>query len=230
MELSRFYFIGNSIFKSLPRAEAEYLRKAIHQKTYGKNRTIFSESSFPKGVFILEKGKVKIFQKTFDGSEQIMNIHIEGEIFGYRPLLCEQRYPVSAVAIEDCKVSFIPKKEFLNILRNSPRLSNLLLRYLSYEFTVWVNTITNFAQRSVRERLLLNLLILSEKYRGRKKWPVEITLSRTDLAALVGTSNETLARMLTRLRKEKYIATSGRKIIIGSASQAEKIQKLLWIV
>jgi CRP-like cAMP-binding protein len=228
MELSRFFFVSDSIYKSLKKDEIDYLKKAILQKTYSKNRIIFSEGSFPKGVFILDKGKVKIFQKTFEGAEQIMNIHIDEEVFGYRPVLCEQKYPVSASAIEECKISFIPKKEFMFLLKKSPVLSNTLLRFLSYEFTVWVNTITNFAQRTVKERLLLNLLILSEKYRTKKKWPIEITLSRADLAALVGTSNETLARMIKKLKDDKYIVTRGRKIIISGPAQTERIEKSIW--
>lgn len=228
MELSRFFFVSDSIYKSFRKDEIDYLKKAIRQKTYSKSRIIFSEGSFPKGVFILDKGKVKIFQKTFEGAEQIMNIHVDEEIFGYRPVLCEQKYPVSAAAIEECKISFIPKKEFMFLLKKSPVLSNTLLRFLSYEFTVWVNTITNFAQRTVKERLLLNLLILSEKYRTKKKWPIEITLSRADLAALVGTSNETLARMIKKLKDDKYIVTRGRKIIISGPAQTERIEKSLW--
>ena len=156
-----------------------------------------------------------------------MNIHVQGEIIGYRPLLCDEKYPVSATAIEDCKISFIPKKQFLIALSKSSSLSNLLLKFLSYEFTVWVNTISNLKHRTVKERLLLNLLILIEKYRGKKKWPVEITLSRADLAALIGTSNETLARLLKIIRDEKYISVRGRTIIIQGSSQEDKIRKSL---
>jgi len=175
----------------------------------------------------LDSGKVKIYQKSHDDNQQIMNIHVRGEIIGYRPLLCDERYPVTATAIEQCKISFIPKKQFLILLQQSRGLSNTLLKYLSFEFTVWVNIISYLAQRPVKERLLLNLLILIEKYKTKKGWPVEITLSRADLAALVGTSNETLARMITLLKDERYISTKARSIMIESATQVTRIKKLL---
>ena len=152
-----------------------------------------------------------------------MNIHVEGELIGYRPLLCEKKYPVSAMAIEECKISYIPKKQFLLLLKESPTLANTLLQFLSNEFTVWVNTITSATQRTVKERLLLNLLILTEKYRTKKKWPVEISLSRADLAALIGTSGETLARLIKLLKTEKYIAVKGRTILINNQQQYDKI-------
>jgi CRP-like cAMP-binding protein len=227
MEISAYYFVSTPFFQSLKKSELTLLKDSLQTKSYKRNKEVVREGTYPKGVYILEKGKIKIYQNTFDGSQQIITIHIEGEMFGYRPVLCDARYPVSASAIEDCRVAFIPKKVFLELLSSSPTLSNVLLRNLSYEFTVWVNMITNLGQRSVKERLFLNLLILTEKYRGIKKWPVEITLSRADLAALTGTSNETLARLIKKLKSERLIATKGRTILINGSVQADRIRKAL---
>jgi len=226
MNISRFYFINN-YYESINQDEVDFLNKFKTQKNYPKRMDVFIEGNYPKGVFIIEKGKLKIHQKTFEGSQQIMNIHVAGEIVGYRPLLCDEKYPVTATTIEDCILSFIPKKHFLLVLSESSVFSNTLLKFLSYEFTVWVNTISNLKQRTVKERLLLNLLILIEKYRTKKNWPVEITLSRADLAALIGTSNETLARLLKVLKDEKYLSTKGRTIIINGPAQVGKIKKSL---
>jgi CRP-like cAMP-binding protein len=70
------------------------------------------------------------------------------------------------------------------------------------------------------------MLVLIEKYKTKGLWPVEIKLSRADLAALVGTSNETLARMMTQLKHEKYIATKGRSIIVNGPTQIARLRKL----
>jgi CRP-like cAMP-binding protein len=229
MDISKFYFISKPIFGFLKEDEIEYLTTSIQRKIFRKGKDIFKEGTYPKGVFILDKGKVKIYQNTFEGSQQIITIHVDGEIFGYRPVLCDEKYPVSGTAIEDCKISFIPKKEFLELLIRSSTLSNILLRNLSYEFTVWVNMITNLGQRTVKERLLLNLLILTEKYRKKKRWPVEISLSRADLASLIGTSNETLARMLKILKRDNLIFYKGRTIMINTQAQFDEIQKTILV-
>jgi CRP-like cAMP-binding protein len=230
MNLSQFYFISKPIHIVMSKDELRYFNDHIEERTFKKGKEIFKETTYPKGVFILDKGKVKIHQNTPVGLEQIITIHVEGEIFGYRPVLCDEKYPVSATAIEDCKLSFLPKKNFLEMLSRSPALSNVLLRYLSYEFTVWVNIITNLGQRSVKERLLLNLLILIEKYRVGKKWPVEISLSRADLASLTGTSNETLARMIKGFKDKKFIRIKGRTIVIDAAQGEFLHQELLQII
>lgn len=227
MELSRFYFINNNIYELLNRDHIDLLKNFTTLKTFKKGADIFIEGAYPKGVYILEKGKLKIYQTTFEGAQQIMNIHVQGEIVGYRPVLCDEKYPVTATAIEDCTVAFIPKKNFLNALEKSTHLSNMLLRFLSFEFTVWVNTISNLKQRTVKERLMVNLLILIEKYRTKRKWPVHITLPRADLAALIGTSNETLARLLKVLKEEHYIEIKGRTITVNSGAQEDSIRKSL---
>lgn len=197
------------------------------EKRFGRGDIIFEEGLLPKGIYILERGKVKLFQRTLSGADQIMNIHVPGEIIGYRPLISNERYPVTATALEAASVVFIPRKDFLALLGRSFVLSNTLLRFLSHEFTVWVNTISLHAGTTVRERLLLNLLILSVKYREKTKWPIRISLSKADLASLVGTSNETLARMLKILKTEKLVTARGRILEISGPEQLKKIQRAL---
>jgi CRP-like cAMP-binding protein len=227
LDITKYYYISKPIFEFLTNDEMNFLKGSLQSRHYRKGKDIFFENTYPKGIFMLNRGKVKIYQNTYEGNEQIISILVEGEIFGYRPLLCNEKYPVSAKAIEECRIDFIPKKDFFLLLSRSVRLSNVLLKNLSYEFTVWANTITSLGQRTVKERLLVNILILIEKYRGKKKWPVEITLSRTDLASLTGTSNESVARLIKNLTEFRLISLKGRTILINSSSQADRILKYL---
>lgn len=189
-----------------------------------KGKLIYKEGNFSKGAYILRKGKIKIYQTNKEGKEQLVYIYRKGEIMGYRPLLCEEPHPVSASALEDCVISFIPKKHFLHALSESPILNRRLLTNLSHEFTVWVNKISIFAQQPVKERVAISLLILNEKYRNTEKGgPVTINLSREDIANYVGTTIETLVRILRYFKDEKIIETKGRKIVILNPKQLEKI-------
>src|SRR5437868_4513330 len=110
MVLERFYFISDSIYQFLDQREIDFLGSVTTKRMFPKSTDIFLEGTYPKGVYILDAGKVKLYQKTFKGVEQIMNIHVKGEISGYRPILCNDKYPVSATTIEPCEISFIPKK------------------------------------------------------------------------------------------------------------------------
>lgn len=225
MDLSSFYFHSEPIDQFLSDKDKKTLYQNSSENKYAVGVKIFEERTYPKGVFILKKGRVKIYQSASSGEEQIVAIHVEGEIFGYRPILSGERYPVSAQTLEPCTILFIPKENFVKVLETSTSLSNILLKYLSSEFTIWVNTISIRSRTTVKERLLLNILLLSERYREKSKWPIKITLPKSDLACLIGTSNETLARMLKLLKQDKFILSRGRSIEITTPEQLNRIEK-----
>jgi CRP-like cAMP-binding protein len=222
--IDTYHFITGSIFEGLPHKEFRLLRDHMLRQEYKKGKLLFQEGTYSRGIYILRKGKVKIYQANKDGKEQIVYIYSKGEIMGYRPLLCDEPHPVSSCALEDIVISFIPKHIFLEVIGMSQVLSHLLLVNLSHEFAVWVNKLTVFAQQPVRARVALSLLILNEVYRKNKS-AVVIPLSREDLANYCGTSIETLVRMLRELKDEKVIESSGRKITILKPAQLEVISE-----
>lgn len=204
-----------STLSVLESAPAKDLRKHLKLYKVRKGKELFREGTYPRSVYIIKRGKVKIFQQDQSGAETIVHIYGAGEMFGYRPLLCNEKYPVSAKTLEDGAIYKLPAKQFLSVLSKSAGLSNLLLCALSHEFSLLVHKVSSFAQKSVRERTALSLLMLNEKYRNPAvKGQTEITLSRYDLAAFAGTTIESIARILRRFREDKIIHTVGRKIII----------------
>jgi len=151
-----------------------------------------------------------------EGREQIIYVANSGELIGYHAVLAQERYPDNAAALEESLVGFIPKEDFLQVLDLSKTLSNRLLKTLSHEFTVFANSVVLFAQRSVRERFAMQLILMREKYKQGivQGMEVEINLSREDLASLVGTARENIVRIIKDFKKEEILETRGRKIII----------------
>lgn len=178
----------------------------------------------PTGIFYIQTGKVKKYKVDNEGREQIIYIYNSGEFFGYTAILSEQAYGDTAVVIENSVISFIPKDDFFNVLNNSVVFSRLLLKCLSYEFSVMANLMAVLSQRTVRERVALSLLILHDKYKiNDDPKDVFITLSRGDLANMVGTVNETLARVLHDFKSENLIWMEGRKIQLMNFQQLTHI-------
>jgi CRP-like cAMP-binding protein len=204
----------DQIFEGLSPEEMDVLIGSGVTHSYKKGEIIFREGGIPTGIFYVSAGRVKKYKITAKGGEQIFYICGEGELLGYHALLGEEFYPDSAATIEDSQISFIPKDSFLKVLRNSSILSNKLLKALGHEFSLFINTMTNRATKTVRERLAFNLLILEEKFKSSVKpdGSVEINMSRTDLANMVGTAKETLVRLLQEFKRDKLIQSSGRAI------------------
>lgn len=212
-EIDKFYFANAKILSMLPARDKKMLEEGVVKRRIKAGKVIYREGSFPKGVYILTKGKVKIYQTTQEARRQIMYIYTAGEIFGFRPIVCDELHPVTAASLEECKYDFIPREHFLKCLNSSTAFSNALFVSLAHEFTVWVNNVTVFAQYPVKSRVALGLLVLREKYRVKGK-PTEINLSREDLASYVGTVKESAVRALQDFKQRKMIETQGRKIRI----------------
>lgn len=181
-------------------------------KKYLKNQPIFTEGTLPSGIFYLQSGKVKKYKMDNDGKEQIIYIYNAGEFFGYSSVLSESKYGDTTVAIENSTISFITTENFNKILKNSSSFSRLLLKSLSHEFSVMANLMAVLSQRTVRERVALNLLILHDKYKVDDTAKTYIMLSRSDLANMTGTVVETLARVLHDFKHDQLISINGRKI------------------
>ncbi|MEX2235095.1 MAG: Crp/Fnr family transcriptional regulator [Cyclobacteriaceae bacterium] len=211
-----FRYNTKGIFEGLSPENLQPLRDASVTHRYKKGEIVFREGGIPAGIFYLVSGKIKKYKTTAKGGEQIFYVCTARELLGYHAILSEEHYPDSAATIEDSEITFIPKENFLKVLQASPVLSNKLLKTLGHEFSVFINSITSLATKSVRERIALNLLILDEKYKREEKQdgPGEINMSRTDFANMVGTAKETLVRLLQQFKSEGLIESSGRAIRI----------------
>jgi CRP-like cAMP-binding protein len=225
--IGKYHFKKQSILDNLPFDDLQLLQENLVQIELKKGNILFKEKSYSKGMYILKKGKIKIYKTNSQGQTYIVYIYAKDELLSYRALLCNEPHPVSAEALEDCMLFFIPKNILLQALQTSPVLSNLLLTNLSHEFAVWINTISFFAQQPVKEKVALALLILNEKYKKKNVDVSTINLSRNDLANYVGTTKETLVRMLRLLKDEKIIHTQGRKINVLTPHRLERIAKVL---
>ncbi len=212
--ISKFIFNNHFLLNELPENDRDLLMKVMQIKKYRKNEAVFTEGTRPSGVFFVQSGKVKKYKSDNDEREQIIYIYNKGEFFGYSAVLSEDCYGDTAVAIESAAIAFISAEDFFGIINRSAVFSRLLLKSLSHEFIVMANLISVLAQRTVRERVALCLLILHEKYKNEKdlRDDVYITLSRKDLANMAGTVNETLARVLHDFKDEEMIWVEGRKI------------------
>ncbi|MBX3239829.1 MAG: Crp/Fnr family transcriptional regulator [Chitinophagaceae bacterium] len=212
--IDKWDFKSKSILQDLPAADFKLLIANQTEHTYLKGEVIFREGTFPSGIFFIKSGKVKKYKVNQDGKEHIIYVANSGELIGYSSVLADNRYSDSAAALEKSIVNFIPREDFLNAVQYSEALNRRLLKTLSHEFAVMANNISLFSQKSVRERLALQLVVLREKYKTGSGSLVEINMSRDDLASLVGTARENVVRVLGEFKEKGYVTTAGRKIIV----------------
>jgi CRP-like cAMP-binding protein len=225
-------FQANAIFDGLLGNEFQKLIQAGVSSTYRKGETIFKESNTPAGIYYVKHGLVKKYKSSPTGGEQIFYIGTPGELLGYHAVLSERPYSDSATALVETDLIFIPKELFMKVLRNSPELTLRLLKVVSQEFSIFKSIITMLATRPVKERLAISLLMLDAKFKKNGDKSGKITLSRMDLANIVGTAKETLVRVLRELKLNNYIQINEKAIriinrneIIREAVQGQPSQR-----
>lgn len=200
---------NNSLLGSFCSDEIDHVNAHKSCNYFKKQQSLFLEGSFPRGVFCINQGMVKIFQRGDEGKEQIIHIAKSGEMVGFRAMFSEEPYKVAAETLEESNICFIGKDDFLNMMDSNPVLRKGIIKELSKELSDRADFITNMAQKSVRERLAFTMILLMDIYN-----PEPINLSREDLANFVGTATETLIRLLKDFKEEGIIEVHTRKITV----------------
>src|ERR1017187_4839353 len=205
----------NSLFSNLKNDELEQLDSLKDASIYKKGQTIFREGNHPKGIFCIHSDKVKVFKLGSNYKEQIIRMAKEGNLIGYRSLICCDKYRASAATIEDSTICFIPREHFLKVLDDDPNLSKKLMKLLCEDLSMAETKMVEMMQKPVRERLAEGLLVLKATYGLMEDGKtLNIVMTREDLASFIGTTTETATRILSDLNMENIISLDKKKIRI----------------
>lgn len=212
-----------SIFCHLQDEDLAVFNESKSCMSFKKGQIIFHEGGHPLGIFCVNQGKVKVSHSGQDGKDQIVRLAKEGDVLGYRALLSAERYNASAVALDNTNLCFIPRDTFFSVLKINHGLSLEIIRLLATELRKAEETITDFAQKPVRERIAEALLFLKETYGFEEDGAtINVVLSREDIANLVGTATETAIRLLSELKGDSIVEFIGKKIRIINMQQLVK--------
>ncbi len=223
LNIRNLSFESDKILSSLSEKDRAYFLSFAQALSFKKGKLIFYQNGMPTGVFLIKSGKAKIYKTGAYGKDQIFYIYKNGDLFGYHALLCNENYEESCEAIEDCEVLFVNKYDFKFLLTKIPQIQLLIIQNISHEFGVLVNTITILAQKNLRERLALYLVILKERYQEEGNARTQIVLSREDLANVIGTTRESLGRLLKEFREDQLIKIDKRAIEVINLKKVQEI-------
>ncbi len=199
------------LFSGLADEQMRELAAIVINKPYTRGQIIFQEGEEGRGFYVVQAGRVKIYKLSPDGKEQILHIFGPGEPFAEVPVFAGQRYPANAEALEDSRLWFFPRAGFVDLIRRHPSLALNMLAVLSMRLRQLVNLVEDLSLKEVPARLAAYLLYTAEQ-KGTHQFTLDIPKSQ--LANLLGTTPETLSRVLATLVKEAYIDSSGPTIAI----------------
>lgn len=199
-------------FKALKKEELKRMSDSKETKSFKKGDVIFKEGERLGGVFCVRDGISKLSKLSDNGRDQIVKLATKGEVLGQRSVISSESTNLSATALEDMEVCFIPKNYIEEPLQTNPIFTNAVLKQMAQDLKFADDVIVNMAQKSVRQRLAEALLYLESNFGVDSEGYLYLQLSRADIADVVGTATELLIRTLTKMKKEGIINTTGKRI------------------
>lgn len=199
---------------------------AHHQENlhFEKNDVIIHEDDPVTGIYILNRGKVKVISHFQTKEERILRLANDQAIIGHRGLFLKN-YTISAVALTPCEISFIPINLFFQLHKTNPGFSQFMMEFLIHELQEseeqqFILTIDNVRQRIA---YCLVKLLRTFGYESKTSKQLSFTLSRKDIATLGNTTYESVIRTLSSFEKEKLIQCVGKNIVILNENKLRMI-------
>ncbi len=191
------------LFCDLDDASLDLLSKECLVREYKKNKQIFSELEEAKYIYIILRGKVKIYKLSDNGSEHILHIHTDGALIAEASIFDLSFYPAYCTSLTETKVLAISKKTLINLIEKQPKLALKFLAAYSRRLRSFVEKIESLTLTNIKQRVFNHFLENSKNVDGQLV--CELKMSKKDLANYIGTRPETVSRVLKTLLDEKLI-------------------------
>ncbi len=209
--------------KAMNKEELKQISNAKVTKVIKKGEAIFEEGEKINGVFCVKKGVSKLSKLSANGKQQIVKLAKKGDLMGQRALVSEEVANLSAVAVDDMEVCFIPQHHFKETLENNHNFTKEVLKHLAQDLKIADNVIVSMSHNTVKQRMAEALLYLKRNFGEDEKGLLQLSLSREDIGNAIGTATESVIRIISELEKEGYIRKSGKKIGIIDASKMQRL-------
>ena len=218
--------IENSVFKHLTEAEKSKISLESTCSEYERGAIIYRQGQRINGFYCVQDGILKIYKTGIDGKEQIITFAQKGNIIAYRSVLSQELACTTAEVLENATLCYIPGNTLFDLIKNNGSFSLDLLQLVCRELEEANSYITDIAQKTVRERLAEIIIHLKETFNVDKDNILNISLTREELANIVGTATESVIRLLSEFKADKLIELQGRKIKILDSNGLYKIANL----
>lgn len=199
-------------FRGLDRAEIETIDQRMQVRGYAAGETIYRAGKPAEHLFILASGRVKVLRPSLEGSQVLVDVVTPGALFGSVAALGDAGYPDTAEALTVACALRISAADFRAVLREHPHVALTVLDDVAARLEHAHQAIHRLSGGTVEQRVAATLLTLADKFghpRGNGTL-LELPLTRADLAAMTGTTTESVSRTLSGLRRAGLVDTGRR--------------------
>ncbi len=215
-------------FTSLNNRNANLLAQRLVMRQFHTDQIIFHHGDPAGLLYIITSGKVKITHTTPDGQEALLAIMGNGDFFGELALLDDSPRSATVQALEPTDTLTLHRDEFIRYIRENPNFALHVLQTLAQHIRRMNNQISDIFFLDLPARLARQLLHLAEDH-GRVTPDgilIDLTLTQTDLAEMVGATRVSINKAIGRYRRAGWLDTKGRKFLIRDADAMANLIEL----
>ena len=210
--------------KTLTTEELKQVTACKTNRFYKKGDIIFNENELLSGVYCIREGICKMTKLSSNGKDHTVKLMGKGQLIGQRSIISGERTHLSAVALSDIEMCFVPKEQILSSIKSNQEFSFNVLQNLAQDLREAEDGLINMAQKTVRQRVAETILYVGKTFGENEEGYLNITLSREDYAGIVGTATESAIRILSQFKKEGLISTEGKMIKIQNKIDLERVE------
>ncbi|MCT4600554.1 MAG: Crp/Fnr family transcriptional regulator [Marinifilaceae bacterium] len=214
-----------SHFPSLTENDQRLLFNESLIKFYDKGENLYFEDDKLFGSYYIYSGIIKIYQTGSEGKEQIIRFSNSKELIAFRSVINQELACTSAKAIVESLMLYIPSKLLIKLLKSNSEFAFQMIRIVCSELGESNGYITDIAQKSVKRRLAEILVKLTNSFGLDNEMILKLSISREELANIVGTATETVIRIMKEFKNEKIIESRGRKLLILNLDRLKEISR-----
>ena len=213
------------LFCNLPFAALQKLNEIKSTATYPRSATLFIESQQPRGVFVLCTGKAKLSTSSSEGKTIITKISEPGDVLGLNATISSRPYEVTAEMLEPGQANFIARDALLQFLREHGEVALRVAEQLSRNYYTAYEEIRTLGLTNSPAEKLAKLLLSWNAGAEHTNGPaqVKLTLTHEEIAAMIGTTRETVSRLFSGFKRKKLLELKGSTLIIRNKPALEKM-------
>ena len=212
-----------SSLKTLTKEELLTLSVCKTSHIIKKGDAIFEEGENVNGIYCIKEGVCKLTKLSANGKDHIVKLVTRGELLGQRSMISDEPVNLSAIALEDMQVCFIPKTEVMGYFDKNNQFSLSVMKSICGDLKDADDHLVNLAQKTVKERLAETLLYLHDTFGKKEDNSLKVVLSRDELASMIGTATESCIRLLSDFNKLGLIELNGKKIVLKDINALKKL-------
>lgn len=193
--------------------------------TYPTGVVLFSEGQAPRGVFIVRRGRIKLSVSGSDGKTLILRIAKPGDLLGVASVIADRDYEATAETQEPSEVSFMRHSDLLRLMRLHGEIALWVTQQLSISYSSTCREIRDLMLSDSAGEKLARLLVgwLDSSAESRQSGQVKMALTHEEIGQMIGTTRETVSRLLAGFRKRKLIQQRGATLVISNRDALESL-------